>query len=506
MGVNQWLLNYQEKFIFGAAKIGLTVGLIGATVSSTAIAADDVQATNHKQEHSELASTSGSDSGQVDASMLLEPNGHQHRAESSEEYPSNSPDLTHQSYRFGVPGVDYTFSAQTPDEEMLSSVSQLFSQDNDVALEQVEVIVKPLELLESISASTIEQSNNDNAGQVETVEIEPDIMPDRIVSSEPKLTEIEPGTGQIEAEQSFTQSSPTVSPEVGAVEPEVSYSIPVETEADPVESSEPNIIILPAPRQTVPTNTGVVAHQEPRIEREPISPGSGYIQLSNGVFVPREFAQVDSLISQHKAIAQVIGTPSRNRLLAIAQMQSFRGQGREISAHAPLSFAQQYSAALISDTAIVNGAVYNQDQFPVYPLLTHGQLSSEFGWREQFGRHHDGYDIAVPIGTLVRASFSGRVKFADFNGNYGRLIQIEHNGNLETRYAHLSRIFVRPGQYVAQGTIIGATGNTGNTTGPHLHYEIRQNGAALNINDIVPEQRNLFLASVQRIRSKPLRN
>lgn len=505
MGVSQWLLNPQQKVIFGASRIGLIVGLISATVSSTAIAADDVQATHHKQEQSELASTSGSDSGQVDTSLSLELNGHQHRAEVSEEHPSNSPDLTHQSYRFGVPGFDYTFSDQTPSDEIFSSVSVLFSQDNDVDPEQVEVTVKPLGLLESTSTSTGEQTNNDNAEQVETVEIEPSIVPDRIVSSEPESTEIKPGTGQIEAEQ----SSPTVSTDVGAVEPEVSYPIPVETEADPVEPSEPTIIIPPVPRQTVPTNTGVVAHQEPRIEREPISPGSGYIQLSNGVFVPREFAQVDSLISQHQAIAQVIGTPSQNRLLAIEQMQSFRGQshGREINTHAPLSsFAQQYSTALISDTAIVNGAVYNQDQFPVYPLLTHGQLSSEFGWREQFGRHHDGYDIAVPIGTLVRASFSGRVKFADVNGNYGRLIQIEHNGNLETRYAHLSRIFVRPGQYVAQGTIIGATGNTGNTTGPHLHYEIRQNGAALNINDIVPEQRNFFLASVQRIRSNPLQN
>jgi len=107
-----------------------------------------------------------------------------------------------------------------------------------------------------------------------------------------------------------------------------------------------------------------------------------------------------------------------------------------------------------------------------------GRISSRFGPR--WGRMHQGIDIAVNTGTPVKASARGRVSFAGWNGGYGYLVIIDHGNNVETRYAHLSRIAVKVGQYVTRGTVIAYSGNTGNSTGPHLHFEIRYKGQAVN--------------------------
>ncbi|HLS90709.1 MAG TPA: peptidoglycan DD-metalloendopeptidase family protein, partial [Limnochordia bacterium] len=103
-----------------------------------------------------------------------------------------------------------------------------------------------------------------------------------------------------------------------------------------------------------------------------------------------------------------------------------------------------------------------------------GRISSRYGPR--WGRMHYGIDIAVNTGTPVKAAARGRVSFAGWNGGYGYLVIIDHGNNIETRYAHLSRIAVQVGQYVSRGSVIAYSGNTGNSTGPHLHFEIRYKG------------------------------
>lgn len=113
-----------------------------------------------------------------------------------------------------------------------------------------------------------------------------------------------------------------------------------------------------------------------------------------------------------------------------------------------------------------------------------GRLLSHFGNREDpFHGHmafHTGVDISAPIGTPVRAAADGIVIEADWMGNYGKLIVLDHGRGLQTWYAHLSRIDVIPGQEVRIGQIIGATGATGRATSPHLHYEVRRGGVAVN--------------------------
>lgn len=111
---------------------------------------------------------------------------------------------------------------------------------------------------------------------------------------------------------------------------------------------------------------------------------------------------------------------------------------------------------------------------PVTPAI----LGSRFGPR--WGRQHKGQDYPVPTGTPVMASESGKVIFAGAAGGYGLLIKIQHTDGSETRYAHLSRIAVKVGMTVSKGQLIGHVGNTGHSTGPHLHFEILKNGTQVN--------------------------
>lgn len=110
----------------------------------------------------------------------------------------------------------------------------------------------------------------------------------------------------------------------------------------------------------------------------------------------------------------------------------------------------------------------------IWPL--DGLLTSGFGYR--WGRMHEGIDIAVPEGTPIRASKGGTVIMASFNGGYGNYTCIDHGSGLSTCYAHQSGFVAGSGQSVTQGQIIGYSGNTGSSTGPHLHFEVRVNGAA----------------------------
>jgi murein DD-endopeptidase MepM/ murein hydrolase activator NlpD len=108
-----------------------------------------------------------------------------------------------------------------------------------------------------------------------------------------------------------------------------------------------------------------------------------------------------------------------------------------------------------------------------------GRISSNYGMR--WGRMHHGLDIAVPTGTEVKAAASGRVTYAGWNsGGYGYLVTIDHGDGVETRYAHNSKVLVSVGQQVKRGQVIALSGNTGNSTGPHVHFEVRFKGSSYN--------------------------
>ncbi|MDE6433766.1 MAG: peptidoglycan DD-metalloendopeptidase family protein [Lachnospiraceae bacterium] len=113
----------------------------------------------------------------------------------------------------------------------------------------------------------------------------------------------------------------------------------------------------------------------------------------------------------------------------------------------------------------------------MYPV-TNWNVTSNFGYR--WGRLHAGTDVGVPVGTTVRASRAGQVITAGWVGGYGNCVMIDHGDGVWTVYGHLSEFTTTVGSYVNQGDQIALSGNTGRSTGPHLHFEIRVNGSAVD--------------------------
>lgn len=159
---------------------------------------------------------------------------------------------------------------------------------------------------------------------------------------------------------------------------------------------------------------------------------------------------------------------------AAAQAGSGSNSGRSF-ALSPASVQNFYNRTLRPLAALGNG-----NTRLLYPLNIPATITSAFGWRIHpiagVRRFHNGTDIGAPQGTPVLAAFSGRVSTADFLGGYGLTVILTHDeGQTQTLYAHLSEVFVQNGEWVEQGEAIGRVGSTGYSTGPHLHFEYREN-------------------------------
>ena len=113
-----------------------------------------------------------------------------------------------------------------------------------------------------------------------------------------------------------------------------------------------------------------------------------------------------------------------------------------------------------------------------------GWYSSNFGWRIDpitgVRAFHEGMDFMAETGTPAHAAAGGMVIYSDLHSQYGNMVEIDHGNGLITRYAHLSKRLVKNGDVVLSGGVVGAVGSTGRSTGPHLHFEVRENGAPLN--------------------------
>ncbi len=141
------------------------------------------------------------------------------------------------------------------------------------------------------------------------------------------------------------------------------------------------------------------------------------------------------------------------------------------------------------DTARANELLSSMDRINLYriaaerapfsmPVRENFRFTSGYGMR--WGRMHYGTDFAGPVGTPIYATADGVITHAGWSSGYGRLIKIQHEFGIETRYGHLNAIRVQEGQRVSRGDRIGDMGNSGRSTGPHLHYEVRVGGEAIN--------------------------
>ncbi|RDW14654.1 M23 family metallopeptidase [Paracoccus thiocyanatus] len=178
--------------------------------------------------------------------------------------------------------------------------------------------------------------------------------------------------------------------------------------------------------------------------------------------------------------------------------RGYAGQGGPLN---PISYSSSGNAEITQGEAKANEILITLDQVNRYriavekmplamPVQSSFRYSSTFGRR--WGRMHEGIDLAAPVGTAIHATGDGVVTFAGWQRGYGNLIKIKHELGTETRYGHLSKIRVKVGQKVSRGSRIGDMGNTGRSTGPHLHYEVRVNGRAVDPMSFIKAAQNVF--------------
>lgn len=160
-------------------------------------------------------------------------------------------------------------------------------------------------------------------------------------------------------------------------------------------------------------------------------------------------------------------TVQEDKANAIDHMQELQLQSAALAAKIQ---SAQSNSVVPAPTGAASAAGF------VWPV--HGLLTSSFGWR--WGRMHEGIDLAVPNGTPVVSAAAGTVIVAGWMGGYGNLVVVDHGGGLATAYGHNTSVTVGVGQSVAQGQLIAYSGNTGHSTGPHLHFEVRVNGGAVD--------------------------
>ncbi|MEO7191704.1 MAG: peptidoglycan DD-metalloendopeptidase family protein [Vicinamibacterales bacterium] len=162
------------------------------------------------------------------------------------------------------------------------------------------------------------------------------------------------------------------------------------------------------------------------------------------------------------------------------------GMGLGQSLIAPLAAAAGMTAAPAATTAplAVSSRLPPASVAPASLAAMPGRLSSGYGWRKDpiHGdlKFHNGLDLAMPKGRDVPAARTGEVAFAGQLPGYGLTVDVKHEGRVSTRYAHLSEILVQPGEAVSAGQTVGLSGATGRATGPHLHFEVLQDGRPVN--------------------------
>src|SRR5690606_20862861 len=178
------------------------------------------------------------------------------------------------------------------------------------------------------------------------------------------------------------------------------------------------------------------------------------------------------------ALALTTSPAMANETAAATQITGAVDASRAGAATGDREFSELFASwRSMDDTGVVDSGPVAKVSVPSRMPLAAATLTSDYGMRTHpiLGRrrNHNGVDLAQPTGTPVYATADGIVSRADYWGSYGNYIQIEHGGEMETRYAHLSDYAVAAGDQVRKGQLIGFVGSTGRSTGPHLHYEVR---------------------------------
>ncbi len=197
-----------------------------------------------------------------------------------------------------------------------------------------------------------------------------------------------------------------------------------------------------------------------------------------------QIARIRSLTENAYASAETIGEALREAGIPIsADYGSTDTGGPLIAPEAPMKFDEQVDE-LDEALSTLDRLKATLRRAPVANPVEGSSVSSTFGTRKDpiLGRlaHHSGIDFRARFGRPVRAAAAGIVTRAGWAGGYGRMIEIDHGNGFATRYAHLSALNVKKGEKVDAGSVVGKVGTSGRSTGPHLHYEVRKQGSAIN--------------------------
>jgi murein DD-endopeptidase MepM/ murein hydrolase activator NlpD len=182
------------------------------------------------------------------------------------------------------------------------------------------------------------------------------------------------------------------------------------------------------------------------------------------------------------------------------QVTGFQGQGGPFEAIAPLKAGDPKFKQLFMSWKKLDRVEQGTIAIPSSMPVSGTNFTSGYGVRSDPFRGraamHTGIDLAGPIGTQIRATADGYVQRSEWVSGYGNLVELSHGRGIQTRYGHLSKSLVRPGQRIKRGDLIALMGSTGRSTGSHLHYEVRIDGKAVNPTPFM--QTNDYLLALQR--------
>ncbi|HEY6101838.1 MAG TPA: peptidoglycan DD-metalloendopeptidase family protein [bacterium] len=260
-------------------------------------------------------------------------------------------------------------------------------------------------------------------------------------------------------------------PNVDLVRPGQKLLIP--TADDPQARAKLAALAAKAVTKVQPKTQAAVAGTPTRAPRAQTKPASGSLVVTLG-----EGQTLWSLARAHgtsvDALVEANGLADANRIRA--------GRRLVIPGHPAASAPSRATTARVGAQRV--GEAFTKASSTAVRIArgflwpARGQLTSRFGWRRW--RHHDGIDIAAPYGSPIYAARPGRVIYAGWYFAYGRAVIVDHGDGLQTLYGHASELLVRTGETVNQGELIARVGSSGRATGPHVHFEVRVNGKAVN--------------------------
>ncbi|WP_323782604.1 M23 family metallopeptidase [Thalassovita sp.] len=317
-------------------------------------------------------------------------------------------------------------------------------------------------------------------------------MQTELLASETARRELETGIEVIQSNLRKTMKQrDSARQELAALEQEATETTHADTLADAGENvSETVDFLVSALSDTAAERDKILADaQQALTEADDLAFQIKLMRDQNDVI----FRQLeDAMTVSVKPLDKMFRSAGLNTDSLINQVRrSYSGQGGPLT---PLSFSTSGEEPSL-DTSRANRILNQLDALNLYriaatkapfakPVHAAVRYTSGFGYRRDpktGGRRlHKGSDFAGPVGTAVFSTADGVVTHAGWLSGYGRLIKIQHEFGIETRYAHLSKIRVKVGQRVSRGDRIGDMGNSGRSTGTHLHYEVRVGGKAVN--------------------------